>query len=197
MAKDDGIKQFWAGLFFLAGAALVAGVIFFIGYQRGFSEPRTTQEVLFDRIGGLTEGAPVRLSGVTVGIVEKIGFLDDEVMNRGITVRLSLYKKFDRQVRRCTQISIFTEGVLGAKYVELSRIPGDPPLDLSRPVMGEPMLDIYDLAAVLQDTASSFNETTRGINVMTHELGYISRKTKRLMDRIEQRVIDGDLFKVF
>ena len=32
---------------------------------------------------------------------------------------------------------------------------------------------------------------------MMFELKDISRKTKRLLDRIEQRVIEGNLFKVF
>ncbi len=197
MAKDDVLRQFWAGVFFLLGVALVAGVIFFIGVQKGLAEPRIQVVVLFDKVSGLMEGAPVRLSGVTVGSVEKIGFLEEEIMNRGLELRLSIYQKFARQVARCTRISILTEGVLGAKFVEIGRVEDDSPLDLSRPIMGEPLLDVYDLAEVLQDTAASFNDTTSGINLMVGELQHISRKSKRLLDRIEQRVIEGNLFKVF
>ncbi len=197
MARNDGIRQFWAGIFFLAGITLTAGVIFLIGFQKGLTEPRSSLVVLFDKVSGLTEGAPVRLSGVTVGTVEKIGFLDQEVMNRGLKVSLSIHRKFIQQVVRCTQVSILTEGILGAKYVEIGRVAGDPPLDMTRPVIGEPLLDVYDIAEVLQDTAASFNETTRGINSMMTEIKYISHKSKRLLDRIEQRVIDGNLFKVF
>jgi phospholipid/cholesterol/gamma-HCH transport system substrate-binding protein len=197
MAKDDAIKQFWAGIFFLLGVCLTAGVIYFIGFQKGLTEPKIHVHALFDKVGGLAEGAPVRLSGVTVGLVEKIDFLDQEVMNRGLDLNLSIYKKFEKQVRNSTKVSIQTEGVLGAKYVEIGRVAGDPPLDVTHPVMGDPMLDVYDLAEVLQDTAQSFNETTRGINSMMNELQHISRKTKRLLNRVEQRVIDGNLFKVF
>ena len=119
------------------------------------------------------------------------------MMNRGLELQLSIYQKFAKQVARCTRISILTEGVLGAKYVEIGRVAGAPTLDMSRPILGEPLLDVYDLAEVLQDTAASFNDTTRGINLMTGQLQIISRKSKRLLDRIEQRVIDGNLFKVF
>ncbi len=70
-------------------------------------------------------------------------------------------------------------------------------LDIEQPVMGDPMLDVYDLAVVLQDTAASFNQTTVGINGMMGELKTISRKTKRVLDRIEDRVIQGNLFKLF
>jgi len=197
MAKNDGLRQFIAGIFLLLGIALTVGVIFFIGYERGFTEPRFHMAVLFDKVGGLNEGAPVKLSGVTVGNVSAIGFLDEEVQGRGVTVSLDIYQKFSNAVRRCTKVSVLTEGVLGAKYVEMGRVSGQSPLDIAHPILGEPLLDVYDLAEVLQSTATSFNDTTRGINEMMGELKAISRKTKRLLDRIEQRVIEGNLFKVF
>jgi phospholipid/cholesterol/gamma-HCH transport system substrate-binding protein len=197
MAKNDTIRQVFAGIFLLFGIALTVGMVFFIGIQRGLTEPKFQMIVLFDKVGGLNEGAPVRLSGVTVGTVASIDFLDGEVLGRGLEVRLNIYQKFVRAVRRCTKVSVLTEGVLGAKYIEMGRVPGRPLIDITRPVLGDPMLDVYDLAEVLQSTATSFNETTSGINVMVGELKAISRKSKRLLDRIEQRVIDGNLFKVF
>ena len=197
MSKDDVMKQFWAGIFFLAGAALVAGVIFFIGYNKGIAQPKFTVTVLFDKVGGLMEGAPVRLSGVTVGLVESIGFLPQESAGRGIEVKLSVYKKFEAQVRRSTRMSVQTEGVLGAKYVEIGRNEGRRALDIDAPVPGEPMLDVYDIAEVLRDTAKGFNQTTEDISSIMAELKHMSRKTKRILDRVEQRIIDGTLIKVF
>ncbi|MBF0619435.1 MAG: MCE family protein [Candidatus Omnitrophica bacterium] len=197
MAKDDGLKQFFAGLFFLLGIGLIAGVIYFIGVQKGFTQPQFDVVVIFDKVGGLTEGAPVRLSGVTVGTVKAIDFLNEEVMGRSIKVTLDILKKHEVPVQKSTKVVVQTEGVLGAKYVEISHEPGQPVLDLSKPILGEPMLDVYDLAEVLQDTATSFNASMHGINTMMLELKYISRKSKRVLDRIEQRVIDGNLFKVF
>ncbi|MBF0331003.1 MAG: MCE family protein [Candidatus Omnitrophica bacterium] len=197
MVKDDVMKQFWAGIFFLAGLALVAGVVFFIGFNKGFSEPKTVMTVLFDKVGGLTEGAPVRLSGVTVGLVDEISFLNEEVRGRGIQVRLSVYKKFEEQVRRSTRVSVQTEGVLGSKYIEIGRYAADPAIDIERPVLGEPMLDVYDIAEVLRDTAKGFSQTSQDVSAIMSELKHISRKTKRILDRVEQRVIDGTLIKVF
>lgn len=197
MAKNETVKYLMAGLFFVAGLCLVGWVIYFIGFQKGFTQPKFKVDVLFDKVGGLTEGAPVRLSGVTVGTVEAIEFLDEEVSGRGLKVGLAIEMRYERQVRRSTAVGVQTEGVLGAKYVEISRKPGLLTLDIERPVMGDPMLDVYDLAVVLQDTATSFNQTTLGINTMMGELKIISRKTKRLLDRLEDRVIQGNLFKLF
>ncbi|MBF0121896.1 MAG: MCE family protein [Candidatus Omnitrophica bacterium] len=197
MANNDILKQFWAGIFSILGLGVVIGVILFIGIQKGLAEPKFPLEVIFEKVSGLSENAPVRLSGVTVGAVSRIDFLEEEVMGRGLKVTLEIYKRFERQIARSTKISIFTEGVLGAKYVEIGRVTGATPIDISKPVIGEPLLDVYDIAEVLQDTASSFNQTTHGIDAIMHELQYISLKTKRLLDRIEQRTIDGSLFKVF
>jgi phospholipid/cholesterol/gamma-HCH transport system substrate-binding protein len=197
MLKHDVIKQFWAGLFFLFGAAMVAGVILFIGMNKGFSEPKMIMTVLFDKVGGLSEGAPVRLSGVTVGLVERIGFLDQEYQQRGIEVQLGIFRKFEAQVRRSTRVSVQTEGVLGSKYVEMGRRMDQATLDIDAPVLGEPMLDVYDIAEVLKDTAKGFNRTTEDISSIMSELKQMSRKTKRILDRVEQRVIDGTLIKVF
>ena len=197
MPKDDRSKQILAGLFFISGCVLICFVIFFIGFNRGLSRPQFAVEVLFDKVGGLAEGAPVRLSGVAVGTVRSIDLLDQDVTGRGIRVTLGIYRRYEKQLIRSTSISIQTEGVLGAKYVEIDRRPGESLLDISRPVLAEPLLDVYDIANVLESTAGSFNETTRGINLMMGELQGISRKTKRLLDRIERRVMDGNLFKIF
>ena len=197
MLKDDVLKQFWAGTFFLAGLVLVVAVIFFIGFNKGFSQPKVTMTVLFDKVGGLIEGAPVRLSGVTVGLVEQIDFLNEEVHGRGIQVRLSVYRKFEEQVRRSTRVSVQTEGVLGSKYIEMGRHLNEEMIDIDNPVLGEPMLAVYDIAEVLRDTAKGFNQTSQDISSIMAELKHISRKTKRILDRVEQRVIDGTLIKVF
>ncbi|NTV29272.1 MAG: MCE family protein [Candidatus Omnitrophica bacterium] len=197
MARNDLVKHIWAGIFSIIGVIVVCGSIFFIGYQKGFSQPQFEVVVLFDKVGGLMEGSAVRLSGVNVGTTKSIDFLDEEVMERGVKVTLTILKRYEKQLRQATQISIQTEGVLGARYVEIGRNSGDEPIDIREPVIGEPMLDVYDLAAIIENTASSFEETTKGINAMMVELKYISRKTKRLLDRIEQRVIDGNLIKVF
>ena len=143
------------------------------------------------------EGAPVRLSGVTVGLVESIGFLPQESAGRGIDVKLSVYKKFEAQVRRSTRVSVQTEGVLGAKYVEIGRREGQKLLDIDGIVLGDPMLDVYDIAEVLRDTAKGFNQTTEDISEIMAELKHMSRKSKRILDRVEQRIIDGTLIKVF
>jgi ABC-type transporter Mla subunit MlaD len=148
-------------------------------------------------VGGLTAGSPVRLSGVTVGVVANIDFLDEEVAGRGVKVELNLYKKFQKQLYKSTRFAIITEGVLGEKIIEITTSPGFRRADITTPIIGEDPLDVQNLAETFGDTAVSLLEASKSIQGIINEVRDISAATKRLLNRIEQRVIEGNLFKVF
>jgi ABC-type transporter Mla subunit MlaD len=171
----------------------------------------------------LVEGAPVQLAGVNVGTVSDISFLDKKVEGRGVKVEVSIFKRFKEQLSHNVRFSIKTEGILGEKLVEIHSDEVGGAVNLSEPVIGEDPLNVQDLAQVfslaaesftntsqdfskvdvvklskaLEETAQSLVLTSEGLNTILTEMHYISIKSKRLLDRLEQRIIDGDLFKVF
>src|ERR1700739_4518310 len=59
------------GLFVLAGAVLLAVLIFYVTGGSGFG-PKYRLRAYLPEVAGLTIGAPVRVDGVDVGNVEKI-----------------------------------------------------------------------------------------------------------------------------
>ncbi|HSV43679.1 MAG TPA: MlaD family protein [Candidatus Bathyarchaeia archaeon] len=197
MQHKDQVQKIVAGVFLLFCVTLIVVMTFTIGLEKGFTEPKVKMTVLFRKVGGLAMGAPVRLSGVTVGTVADINFLKEEVHGRGVTVSLSLYKKYDPQLRKISNIAIVTEGVLGEKIVEISADPRIYREDLSQPLLGEDPLEVRDLAQTFNDTAQALFHTSVQIGVMVEHLEEVSVSIQRLLNRIEQRVIDGNLFKVF
>ena len=78
MEKRDFVKRFYAGIFFIIGIFLILAVVFAIGIEKGMTQPKFQVKVLFRDIGGLSLGAPVRLSGVNVGTVGKIDFVEEK-----------------------------------------------------------------------------------------------------------------------
>lgn len=223
MEKSMFYKNFLSGIFFLGGIVLVIGIIFMIGKDSGFSQPKFHVQVLFRDVGGLIEGARVQLAGVSVGSVSDIRFLDKKIEGRRVKVEVSILNRYKKQLSRNVRFLIKSEGILGDKLVEIRSDESGPQVDLSQPVIGEDPLDVQDLAQVFSNAAESFTNTSedfskvdvvrlskvleetarslvitsKGLNTILTELNYISIKSKRLLDRLEQKIIDGDLFKVF
>ena len=223
MDKKDIRIQSLAAIFFIVGIFLILLFVFTIGKDKGFSQSKFQVPVLFKSVGGLSEGAPTRLAGVNVGNVASIDFLDKEIEGRRVKVTLNILSKYRKQLNKNVSFAIRTEGVLGEKLVEINVLDSDHSLDLNKPIFGEDPLDVQDLAKVFAGAAESFTrtseefskvnlaqlsqvieeaseallKTSRGINDIMDDLQETTRKTKRLMDRVEQKVIEGNLFKVF
>jgi len=70
----------------------------------------------FENVGGLKPGAPVTMSGVTVGRVEKISY-DMNLFKAVVTLRID--QSFNR-IPNDSDASILTSGLLGGQYVGLS-----------------------------------------------------------------------------
>ncbi len=197
MEDYGAIKRFFAGLFFIIGIGLIGGFIFLIGFDRGLTQPKFQKIVLFNEVGGLIEGAPIRISGVNVGVVGNIDFLNEPIEGRRLKVTLDIFKKYEFQFRQCSRVSIRTEGVLGQKFIEISEDHTHKMFDVTKPIVGEDPLDVEDMAAVITRTAISIQKTSEDVNNVLTEWKYISRKTKRLLNRVEYKLVEGDLFKIF
>ncbi len=223
MEKNTFTKNFLSGIFFLGGTVLILVIVFMIGKDKGFIQPKFQVEVLFKDVGGLIEGAPVQLAGVNVGTVSDISFLNKKVEGRRVKVEVSIFTRYRGQLSQDVRFTIRSEGVLGEKLVEIHSDEGETQVDLSQPVLGQDPLNVRDLAQVFSNAAESFTNTsndfskvdvvklsevlsetaqalvttTKGLNVILSEMHYISIKSKRLLDRLEQKIIDGNLFKVF
>ncbi len=186
-----------AGLFFIIGIGLIVTCVFLIGLDRGLTQPKFETIVLFNEVGGLVQGAPIRLSGVNVGIVGPVDFLTDPIEGRSLKVELQIFKKYEWQFRKCSRVSIKTEGVLGQKLVEVSQDADKPVFDTTKPIIGEDPLDVEDMAGVITRTALGLQNTTENLDDVLVEWKYISHKTRRLINRVEEKITEGSLFKLF
>jgi phospholipid/cholesterol/gamma-HCH transport system substrate-binding protein len=70
----------------------------------------------FENVGGLKAGAPVSMSGVTIGRVESIGY-DMNQFKAVVTLRIDA--GYDR-IPNDSDASIFTAGLLGGQYIGIT-----------------------------------------------------------------------------
>ena len=109
------------GLFVLAGLFILAVAIFYVT-GAGILGPKYRLITYLPEVDALETGAPVRLSGVAIGNVQSIGLTPhppDEMHN--ITLVLRIDKKFQNDIRTDSAASLITEGLLGNRYVTISR----------------------------------------------------------------------------
>jgi phospholipid/cholesterol/gamma-HCH transport system substrate-binding protein len=113
------------GLFVLAGAVLLAVVIFYVTGGGGWG-PKYRLRAFLPEVAGLTIGAPVRVDGVDVGNVEKISIAVPKAgqppsKDRNIEIDLRIQKSFEDYIRTDSAATLITEGLLGNRYVDIDR----------------------------------------------------------------------------
>jgi ABC-type transport system involved in resistance to organic solvents, periplasmic component len=197
MNSKESIKKISAGVFFIIGVILIFMIVFMIGMEKGSTQPKFQVSVVFKQVGGLSVGAAVRLSGVDVGNVSAVDFLDQKIQGRGVRVVLNIFKKYRKQIEYCSIYSIKAVNILGEKIVDIEP-PGEAKIcDLNSPIIGFDPLDVQDFAESFKNTAVSLTKMTDEINSLIGEFQYFSKTSKRVLDRIEDKLIEGNLIKVF
>jgi phospholipid/cholesterol/gamma-HCH transport system substrate-binding protein len=103
-------------LVLLGGAAVVVG-IFLVGKEEGLFRESFRVSSYFNTIEGLRTGASVRLSGVDVGIVDKIVI---SPQNNKVRIDLKLRQNIKSFIKKDSYAAIEQEGLVGSKFVSLS-----------------------------------------------------------------------------
>ncbi len=109
------------GLFVLVGLFILALGIFYVT-GAGILGPKYRVTTHLPEVEGLQTGAPVRLDGVEIGNVQAISLTArpaDRLHN--ITLVLRLDRKYQNDIRTDSDASLITEGLLGNRYVTVSR----------------------------------------------------------------------------
>jgi phospholipid/cholesterol/gamma-HCH transport system substrate-binding protein len=114
-------KETQVGLFVLLGFLAIAYMSVKLGNVHLFSDDSYLVKAKFSDVTGLKVNAPVQMYGVDIGFVESIG-IDQE---SGMSV-VGLKIKKDVKLTDDTIASVKTSGLIGDKYVKISRGGGDP-----------------------------------------------------------------------
>jgi phospholipid/cholesterol/gamma-HCH transport system substrate-binding protein len=106
--------EFSTGLFALLGfAALFFLLTQITNREIRFGEPGYLLTAKFENIGSLKVGAPVSMSGVTIGRVERIAY-DSTEYKAAVSLRIEgQYSKIPDD----SDAAIFTAGLLGGQYI--------------------------------------------------------------------------------
>jgi phospholipid/cholesterol/gamma-HCH transport system substrate-binding protein len=162
-------RKLRVGVFILVALSAFLGMIYTLGAKSALFERKYTVHAEFTEVGGLTEGATVRLAGVQIGRVSDV-HLPSQPGGK-VRIDLSIAKRYADRVRKDSVARIETQGLLGDKIVEITVgsagappvQPGDmiasrDPADLGQ-VVSQGAQTVKDVAAL----ASSLRETAEGL----------------------------------
>lgn len=110
------------GIEIVVGAFVLAGLVALLMLTLKWSNFGSasiqgyTVTAQFDNVGGLTDRSPVKLAGMTIGRVERIQ-IDPKTFEAVVTMVIG--NQYDN-LPKDSFASIYTAGLLGAQYVEIS-----------------------------------------------------------------------------
>ena len=165
------------GLFMFLGTVLIVISIFMIGNKESMFVQSINIMSKFNNIEGLKSGAPVRLSGYTIGSVSTIVLADDSVGSVIVTMRID--QDLRHFIRTDSEASIQTEGLVGKKIVSIT--PGSPDLSVvdggsyiksKNPMnISKLMEDSEAIIAYMRDITKDFSQIVNKVNEGSGSVG--------------------------
>lgn len=169
--RERGVKL-RVGIFVLVALAAFLGMIYALGARARLFEARYTIHAEFTEVGGLAEGATVRLAGVQIGRVSAVRLPGQP--GGKVRVDLTIAEQYADRIRQDSVARIETQGLLGDKIVEISvgsaraavvqpgaTIASREPTDITQ-VMNEGAATVKNVAALaesLRELADGFNRS--------------------------------------
>src|SRR5262249_48222902 len=142
-------------------------MIYALGARARLFEARYTIHADFTEVGGLTEGATVRLAGVQIGRVSGV-HLPAQPGGK-VRVDLNITRHYSDRIRKNSVARIDTQGLLGDKIVEITGgTPDTPPVAAGELVASR---DPVDIGQVL----TQGGETVKNVAALTENLGQMAK----------------------
>src|SRR2546427_11618153 len=98
MAPQSQEKTIRVGLLVASASVVVMVFLFFIGYEQKIFSRKNEYKVKLDTVSGLAEGNPVKISGVTVGVIRDI-YLPRDPKQKDVDITLMVDRKYSDRIR--------------------------------------------------------------------------------------------------
>lgn len=175
-------SQLRVGLLTLVGLFLMMAAILYVT-GTGILAAKYQLHTLLPEVEGLTLGAPVRLDGVEVGNVDAIRMAPRSEVGggdrtRNVDVVMRINRHYQQEIRSDSRASLVTEGLLGNRYVRVTRGISGKVLETQGEITGEEEVAIKeivergaDLVSNLGALSTQVQEIVQGVKKGRGSLG--------------------------
>jgi phospholipid/cholesterol/gamma-HCH transport system substrate-binding protein len=120
-SKKVSWSELRVGMLVIASFSILVVTIFFISGKGSVFGGRFKVTTYLPAASGLKEGAPVWLAGVEVGKVDGVNISKSSDPARAVEILMSIKNDYINDVRSDSKARLGSIGLLGDKYIELSR----------------------------------------------------------------------------
>jgi phospholipid/cholesterol/gamma-HCH transport system substrate-binding protein len=177
MAEDRLGLQIRIGAFILSGLLVFFAIIYLLGAQGRYFERKYDLVAEFSEVGGLIEGATVRLAGVQVGRVTAVQL--PEQPGARVRVTLTIARRFSERIRRDSEARIVTQGLLGDKIVEItSGTPAAAALKAGETLVSQESMEMQQMFRTGADTLQTVKELAASLKGTAERVDRIAREVE-------------------
>jgi phospholipid/cholesterol/gamma-HCH transport system substrate-binding protein len=180
---------------FIFGTLLILAIgVFQIGNEDLLFSSTYRLKAAFPNVGGLDNGAEVRVGGIHKGTVRQIQLPTRP--GEKMTVVMDVEKSTRDIIKKDSVASIHTEGLLGSKFVEISFGSADAPkVEDGDTVGGEPPLDFSELIEKADQILDSTKETMNNASATTDNLKAVSSKINQGKGTVGALINDKQIYE--
>jgi phospholipid/cholesterol/gamma-HCH transport system substrate-binding protein len=186
--------QLRIGGFVLVSLAVFLAIIYLLGARARYFERKYELVAEFTEVGGLIEGATVRLAGVQIGRVT--GVILSPKAGTKVRVTMTVARRFHDRIRRDSEARIATQGLLGDKIVEItSGSPNAPPLGSGEVLASHEPVEMGRMIAEGAGTLASVNQLVLALRAtldrldksgVIDDLGAAANSARRITGEVEK-----------
>jgi phospholipid/cholesterol/gamma-HCH transport system substrate-binding protein len=157
MAKTKQEKSMRVGLLVSVSLFILMLFLFFIGSEQKIFARKNEYEVRLENVTGLAEGNPVKMSGVTIGVIRDIR-LPVDPKQKQVEILLMIDRKFSERVRGDSRVRLKKLGLLtGDSFLDIT--PGTPRFPALEPgsmIPAQRQADVDALISSGEDLVDNF-----------------------------------------
>jgi phospholipid/cholesterol/gamma-HCH transport system substrate-binding protein len=175
------------GVFALVGLLILMVAIFYVT-GAGFLGPKYRLMTYLPEVDQLQTGAPVTLDGIEIGNVESMRLTPHPPdLQHNITLVLRIEKKYQDQIRSTSAATLVTQGLLGDRYVSITRGITGSVIPANGVVPGG---EQADMKAIVQRGA----DVVSNLGVLSTQIGDIINKVNEGQGTIGKVINDSALY---
>lgn len=172
----DNVKL---GVFVLSGLLLLILFFYMLSKNESIFTSRFEIKAHFQNVSGLVSGNNVRVSGIVVGIVEKVELVSDTL----VVVTLALNDDMRRVVRKNALAALGTDGLIGNRVVNI--LPADEAAPLIEPgdiLQGQKEISTEEMLRTLNQTNQNVLLISKGLMETIERINKSTQLTTLLGD---------------